>query len=438
MLNVTSHRPPDAGAQCEVLFELSQGAGSAQLGRLLKGHDAGRLVSLRHITAAPVSELSPRVDVARSIAHPSLAKLLGIVQAGDKFYLASEYIPGVTLAELGRAVVARRKPLALPVALRILVDALNAAIVGQELLRLAAGEPAGNHLHPEHIHIAAYGETLLSEVGVACYLQPQTGTDGQTDLRTAATELCRLITASDEVKSLVDRATIPERLYRTLERAMLPLSAGTPGVRAFIDELSQSGVPLASEAEVCDELTRLVGATLDARRGKLDMLERGAAQQDSEESTQFFRAAELTGTDYLDTARPPADSLPRAVTIPRAAPPPQIAAATSVKLDQLSSLMPDDADDDPTQMWRSDASSRSSAARAANTTVTPSTGLEALAAATGAARSAAELARSEAPTSAAPEDTEIPRFRDRPTVGWLLAIAVVLGGLALLADHFGY
>jgi hypothetical protein len=416
MLNVAS-RPSDPRAQCEVLFELSQGAGSAQLGRLLKGHDAGRLVSLRHITA-PVSELSARVDVARSIAHPSLAKLLGIVQAGDKFYLASEYIPGATLAELSRAVVARRRPLALPVALRIVVDALNAAIVGQELLRLAAGEPAGNHLHPEHIHIAAYGETLLSEVGVACYLQPQTWTDGQTDLRTAATELCRLITASDEPRGLVDRATLPENLYRTLQRAMSPLPVEAPGVRAFVDELSQSGVPLASEAEVCDELSRLVGTTLDARRGKLEMLERGAAQQDSEESTQFFRAAELAGTDSLDTARPPAESSPSAVAIPRAAPPPRIAAASAGSIDRLSSLMPDDADDDPTQMWRSDASSRSSAEPA----VARSTELEPLATA----------------TAAALEHAEIPRFRDRHTVGWLLVVAVVLGGLALLADHFGY
>jgi hypothetical protein len=420
MLNVFSHQPADAGAQCEVLFELSQGAGSAQLGRLLKGHDAGRLVSLRPITAAPVSELSPRVDLARSIAHPSLAKLLGIVQAGDKFYLASEYIPGVTLAELTRAVMSRRKPLAPAVALRIVVDALNAALVGQELLRLAAGEPAGNHLHPEHIHIAAYGETLLSEVGVVCYLRPETCSDGHTDLRTAATELCRLITASDETASLVDRAEIPEGLCRTLQRARLPLSAGAPGVHAFIDELSRSGVPLASEAEVRDELARLVGATLDTRRGKLEILERGAAQQDSEESTQFFRAAELAGTDYLDTARPPAGSLPSPVAIPKVAPPPRVAVAPSVNLDQLPSLMPDD--DDPTQMWRSDLSPRSGAASAA---VAPSTGLEL-------------PSTGEAPQTASPEDTETRRLRDGHTVGWLLVAAVVLGGLALLADHFGY
>jgi hypothetical protein len=419
MLNVFSHQPAAAGAQCEVLFELSQGEGSAQLGRLLKGHDAGRLVSLRPVTAAPVSELSPRVDLARSIAHPSLAKLLGIVQAGDKFYLASEYIPGVTLAELTRAVMARRKPLAPPVALRILVDALNAALVGQELLRAAAGEPAGNHLHPEHIHVAAYGETLLSEVGVVSYLRPETCSDGHSDLRTAATELCRLITASEEIADLVDRAKIPENLARTLERALLPLSAGAPRVRAFIDELSLSGVPLASEAEVRDELARLVGATLDARRGKLEILERGAAQQDSEESTQFFRAAELVGTDDLDTARPPAVSLPSPVAIPRAAPPPQVSVGPSLNLDQLPSLMPDD--DDPTQMWQSDLSPRSSAASAA---VAPSTALE------------LQPTR-EAPPMAA-EDTEARRLRDRYTVGWLLVAAVVLGVLALLADHFGY
>jgi hypothetical protein len=441
MLNVPSHQlQVDASAQCEVLFELSQGVGSAQLGRLLKGHDAGRLVSLRHIKAPSVSELSPKVDIARSIAHPSLAKLLGIVRAGDRVYLASEYIPGVILAELGRAVVSRRKPLALPVALRILVDALNASIVGQELLRMAAGEPAANHLHPEHIHIAAYGETLLSEVGVACYLQPEAWADGQNDLRTAATELCRLITASDDADGLLHSALVPESLQRTLERAMRPVAAGAPAVRAFVDELSHSGVPLASEEEVRDELFRLVGASLDARRGKLELLEREAAQQDSEDSTQFFRSAELLGTDCRDTARPPADALPSAVAIPRAGAPPSVAVAPSVKLQRPSAGLQVD-DDEPTQLWREDAWPKSGAVPvlARELARVASTGLEPLA--TVSQQSTGEPSHGgviRTPATAALEDTEIPRFRERHTAGWLLLAAVVLGGLALLADHLGY
>src|SRR3954468_18845471 len=68
-------------AQTDVLFEMFNGAlGSVHLARLLKGNDAGRLVTLRKLPAACPEELTVAADLARSVAHPKLIKVLGIIE----------------------------------------------------------------------------------------------------------------------------------------------------------------------------------------------------------------------------------------------------------------------------------------------------------------------------------------------------------------------
>lgn len=420
MTYANGHRSSsDREAQCEVLFELYEGDSSVHVGRLLKGHDAGRLVSLRHVKAALLADLAHRVDLARSIAHPRLTKVLGIVSAGGNSYLASEYVPGVTLPELRRAVLARKSPLDLAAAIRIVVDALQAAEVGQLLLLRAAGEPPGHHLYVDHIHVAAYGETLLTEVGVAPYLRPAPARRWQDDLRTAAQEFCWLAAASDGLESLADQQRIPKALYPVLHRALTTGLATFANTASFVAELvAQSDTPLASEEVVSGELMRLVGGTLKKRQRKLEMFERGAAQQDSEESTQFFRAAQFAGSDSRDTARPPADRASVSVPI-------------SARLVALHAMSGDDEDDDQTQLWHS--------------VTTPADHHDSGPAAGLAERSSGtpppvELANAAKPPVApnADEDTPLSLFRAHNTAAWLLAIALVLSGLALLASHFGF
>lgn len=424
---------PDAPAQCEILFELYKDDSSVHLGRLLKGHNAGRLVSLRHIDGAPSEDLAPRVDLARSIAHPSLAKLLGIVRAGGKSYLASEYIPGVTLLELRRAVFARQSPLALNAAIRIVVDALNAAAVGQQLLHRAAGEPV-HHLYADHIHVAAYGETLLSEVGVAPYLRPESTRRQQDDLRTAARELCWLVAGSDDPGSFAFQQCLPKPLHGVLVRALSIPRVSFPNTAAFVAELvAESGASLASEDVIRGELTRLVGPTLQGRQGKLALLERGAAQQDWDESTQSFRSSQFARTDGRDTARPPA--IPGAVSVPPSPPLavlPPIPRSPSV-LPLLVGVMGDDEDEDATRMWRSGVAAPPSARESGPvaTVAEPSSR-------TPQPLALADITQSRAPLSAASDDTALARFRNPNTAGWLLAIAVALGAAALLANHFGF
>ncbi|MET0790870.1 MAG: hypothetical protein ABW061_05065, partial [Polyangiaceae bacterium] len=89
---------PRADPQCEALFKLFDGAqGTVELGRLLKGNDTGRLVTLRRLSGAPSPDLASATDLARSVAHPRLSKVLGIIAGRGGWYVASEHIPGVTL-----------------------------------------------------------------------------------------------------------------------------------------------------------------------------------------------------------------------------------------------------------------------------------------------------------------------------------------------------
>src|SRR3978361_1904555 len=97
--------------------------GDVHLARFVRGDDTGRFVILREVSEPSASRLSPSVDLARSIAHPKLLKLLGLVRTGGRSYLACEYVPGAALTELRAAVRKLRSPVRAAVAARIVRDA---------------------------------------------------------------------------------------------------------------------------------------------------------------------------------------------------------------------------------------------------------------------------------------------------------------------------
>lgn len=312
---------PTPDPQSDVLFEMFNGAlGSVHLGRLLKGHDAGRLVTLRKVRGNVPPDFAAAADLARSIAHPKLAKVLGVVRERDATYLASEHISGVTLFELGRQASNRQLPVAPAVAVRIIIDALAAASVAQELLESALHAEPVRCVYPESIWIADYGETFVSEVLVAPLLaQPSAGAAPHSelsvaagDVRAAALELARLtcagLSADDPLDT--DLSSLPEELQEVLTRALGHGSmVGYPNLEAFLDALAGLDPSLiAAEEEVGAELLRLMGTVLNVRRQKLDMLERGSTASDIEDQgdeTKFFRLA--VKTEQRATARPPAD-----------------------------------------------------------------------------------------------------------------------------------
>ena len=312
-----------ATPQCDVLFEMFSGElGSVHLGRLLKGHDAGRLVTLRKLSEAPSSDLASSANLARIIAHPRLVKVLGLVRQNDATYLASEYIPGATLFELGRAVTARQAPVATAVAVRIMLDALRATQAAQSLLAEAIGLRSLRCLYPESTWIADFGETFVSEVLVAPVLA-QARTESvvtagpapaiRADVCAAACELMRLacggLDAEDPLAT--DVSSLPEELQRVLACAVGHEHVqGYSSLEELIVALEGLGDELiADEGQVAAELRQVMATTLDVRRQKLEMLERSSVQshwddnQVAGEETKFFRA--VAKTEQRDTTRPP-------------------------------------------------------------------------------------------------------------------------------------
>lgn len=332
---MTPERVPVASlAGCEVLFELFRGPhGVVHLGRMLRGIDSGRLVVLREVAQLDPSVLAA-VDLARSLAHPQLLKSLGVVHGAASPYLASEYMPGVSLLELEASVRKSRFPLRPGVAVRIIKDALRAAATTQRLLSDTAALRYTRCLFADTIWIAEFGDVLLTDVSVAPLLGKAPETDpakaAAKDLLAAAIHLFQL--ASGEALSAAAAGKlgsyVPERLAETLARALgVDHDAPFASIAEFVEALEQLPNELqANERDAIDEIQRRVGASLTQRRNKLGLLELGAAKQDSEEVTRVFQSF-LPPQGTPDTLRPqaPADAPPM-LQLPKA---PNVAAHNS-------------------------------------------------------------------------------------------------------------
>lgn len=300
----THHR--GSQPECEVLFDLfTDRLGAVQLGRLLNGHDAGRLVTLRRLTSSVSTELESAASRASKIAHPKLAKSLGIIRSADAAFVASEHISGVTLFELGRAVTSSGTPLSVAVAVRIVLDALEAGQEATRLLLEQAGQRAVRCIYPESIWIADFGETFLAEVLVAQRLDRaaslRDGLPSYSDTNpafadrvAAIRELVRLATgrAPTSVPNASDMARLPVELSAILLKGLSqPGPRGQDTVSAFVQDLAGIGSALiASEEAVSRQLRRVVAPLIEQRQKMLEMLERRSSPARGDDATKFFLA----------------------------------------------------------------------------------------------------------------------------------------------------
>jgi hypothetical protein len=327
--------PAPAPVTCAPLFELFRGgAGPVQLGRLHGGRDAPRLVSLRRLANLPTRELESAANRAQEVSHPRLAKLLGTYQHEDAWYIASEYISGVTLFELGQTAVRQRNPVAPPVAARIVLDALRVTAEAAQLIEEST--VSARCLYPESLWISDLGELFVAELLVApvlarittgaSYVAVTAGMSAPAaDVRAAAVELARLACgrlmngnpASWQTREL------PDELSELLARAV----AGSPGVEtpaAFAHALSALSPHLIAEREdVRAEVERLMGPERLRRREQLETLQEQAA---APETTEVFRAARAPAVPNFDRA--PATKSPPSV-------PPDLAAARRARASTL-------------------------------------------------------------------------------------------------------
>jgi hypothetical protein len=334
--------PAPAPWTCEELFELFRGGtGSVHLGRLRDGKNGSQLVALRRLANLPTRELESAMALAQHVVHPRLTRVLGTYQHEDAWYLASEYASGVTLFELGQAAVKQRTPVAAPVAVRIVLDALTVTAEADQMLGESAG--AARCLYPESIWISESGKLFLSEILVAPVLaRTTTGasyvavTAGMSapasDVRAAAVELARLACArlmNGNPASWQTRE-LPQELSELLARAI----TGGPGAEtpaAFASALSALSPQLIATREAVQvELERLMGAERQHRREQLEAHQEQPADSDT---TRVFRAARPSARpDFANapvTARPPPLGAARLAAARRTtAPPPKPERAT--------------------------------------------------------------------------------------------------------------
>jgi hypothetical protein len=287
--------------ECRTLFEMfSTPRGKVTLGRVELGADAGRIVMLRELTESASPEVPRAVEVTRSFVHPQLLKLVGVLADGARSHVASEYLPGISLFELTARARARQSAFEMGAAVRVIIDALRLAQRVEPLLR-EAGRPRVRLLYPDCVWIAHYGETLLSEAGVAAYLamgrarqEVEEGAEAiERDVMTATVELIHLATAqlmTGDLAQAVKR--LPPELAGVLRGYFLSEGA-PPGERvadllAGLMDLPQSLV--GTEQDVAAALRRFAPELLAERQSKLTELG-GRESNDIDSPTRVYGAA---------------------------------------------------------------------------------------------------------------------------------------------------
>jgi hypothetical protein len=285
--------------ECQVLFELfASPRGKVWLGRIDLGIHAGRIVLLRETNDATRPQLAQAVDAAKHFVHPKLLKVLGVVSDQSRSFVASEYIPGVSLFELIAMARKRQRAMVAGAAVRVIIDALKLVPQARAVLN-AAGRPAARLLHADCIWVTDYGETLLSEAGVSAQLiasassAQDLGVDSESqDMLTASVELFHLasgrLMTGDMCKSAKTHLSAP--LAKVLEGVFSwdPTNGFAHAEALAAGLAAMPPVLVGTEATVAEELRHLMADVLDERRRKLALLRGSSGLSDPEGATRVY------------------------------------------------------------------------------------------------------------------------------------------------------
>jgi hypothetical protein len=159
----------DRSFSCEFLKEISRGPlGSVWLGRIARGHETGRLVTVRRVPLADLSTserdaIKAAAHFSTTLVHPSLVKVLRAYEQGGEFLVVAEHIEGVHLGVLRRLAADADQPLPPVAAVRIVLDILRASAGARA--QMATGRQR-RLVYMDGALVACFGETLLGDVGV--------------------------------------------------------------------------------------------------------------------------------------------------------------------------------------------------------------------------------------------------------------------------------
>ena len=107
--------------------------------------------------------------ISAELQHANIAQVFDFGEVGSEYYIAMEYIPGVDLREVQKAVVSQRTRIPIRITLKILADVLEALHYAHTRVDMY-GQPM-NIVHrdanPRNIMLSIRGEVKLIDFGVA-------------------------------------------------------------------------------------------------------------------------------------------------------------------------------------------------------------------------------------------------------------------------------
>ncbi len=283
---------------------------------MVRGTDLGRLVFLRSVEDSQTTDIRTHIDLARCVAHPSLLKVVGRVETPDRIYVASEYISGVSLMELVDFAMKRGQRIEIAVSVRIVRDALRAASQAKRLLEENTGLVVTRSIFPDTVWIAEFGETMLTEAGVAPTLNashmamrdPGSEEEIDNDVAAAGAELLKLLT-NQPLEEAEMTLPLAGNLAAIVARAVNPVASNRFRTSAEMAD-ALSAVPadmLADEAAVGNAVRTLMASVLAVRHARRLMSVPVPGGKGPEDATCVFRdSAEFSPPPLSERAPPPA------------------------------------------------------------------------------------------------------------------------------------
>jgi DNA-directed RNA polymerase subunit RPC12/RpoP len=186
-----SYAAPPRLSRYEVLRRIGVGGmATVYLGRVVGAGGFERLVAIKimhaHVAKDPacVAMFLDEARLAARIRHPNVVATLDIEENEEALMMVMEYVEGLTLSELNRALREKNRKLPVPVTLRIMLDALAGLHAAHELTG-PDGAPLDlvhRDVSPHNLIVGVDGATRVTDFGIALAqnnLSPPSGKRGE-------------------------------------------------------------------------------------------------------------------------------------------------------------------------------------------------------------------------------------------------------------------
>jgi serine/threonine protein kinase len=275
----------------QMIAQLAASAwGPLWVARAAGGSESGRVVSIRRVGLRPPLEasllrkLALAALAAKDVRGAPLAAVLDVVVTGSEVAVVSEYVEGELLRSLQRRSGLGNRPIAVPIVLRLMLDATRALIAARDGWRAATeSEPSlrsavHGGLTPDSLFIATYGEPVLFDVGVAgvALSRPELADHAELNPYRAPEHL--MTSVADERS---DVFTLGVLLWELLSNRPL---FGSPRWHRFMSTSEEAAPSVAEEA------ARARHRVLEMPVPRLDAVVRGGASIQRDLATVVARA----------------------------------------------------------------------------------------------------------------------------------------------------